>query len=201
LGGKYVYKKISFKYTMGTHTIRQELVSTESFIIASPFLTVSPDSFRMDNQSAQKSVLLRVFLLLRSLLLRVQTVQSELTIRQQLVSTESFIIASPFLTVSPDSFRMDNQSAQKSVLLRLFILLWPLLLQVSVHKSINNLITKLLKYYLYFLKIMFYISETYIYDLFLFSFFKISEQIDFGRRLRLIEALRSSSNKVEQKCF
>jgi len=80
--------------------IRQKLQSTESFLDESPFLIGSLDYLCMENQAAQKGVLMRVFVPLRSLLLWISTEQSELTIRRKLQSTESFLIASPFLIAS-----------------------------------------------------------------------------------------------------
>jgi len=64
----------------------------------------APTDCACKNWPAQESVLLRVFILLRSLLLRVWTAQSELAIRQKLVSTELFLIVSPFHIASPDYF-------------------------------------------------------------------------------------------------
>jgi len=82
--------------------IRNKLVSTELFLILSHFHIASPNYLRLENWSAQKSRLLRGFVLLRSLLLRVTTVQSELARRQKLLSTELFLITSPFLFATPD---------------------------------------------------------------------------------------------------
>jgi len=76
----------------------------------------------MENWSAQKSVLSRVSTLLWSLLLKGSTVQLVLSVRQKLVSTDLFLIASPFLIERFNYLCMENWSAQKRVLLRVFIL-------------------------------------------------------------------------------
>jgi len=76
---------------------------------------------------------LQVFILLRSLLLGVKTVLSKLAIRQKLVSTELFVIVGPFLTTECQVLCMENRSAQKSVLLQVFLLLRSLLLRAFLY--------------------------------------------------------------------